>query len=142
MNVFSFVGNLGGDAEIRTVGQTGQQLASFSVAVKSGFGDKAHTTWVRCAMWGERGTKVAPYIKKGDRIGVTGEAFLHSYEKRDGSAVTELNVRVNDVTLLGDPKGGSNAKPNYQDDIAGGQHQPDRHGSLDEQPDFEDDIPF
>ena len=42
MNVFTFSGNLGRDAEQRyTAG--GDSAVSFSVAVKSGFGDKAVT---------------------------------------------------------------------------------------------------
>lgn len=100
MNVWTFSGNVGNDAETRfTPG--GDAVVSFSVAVKSGFGDKAVTTWARCQMWGKRGQSVAPYLVKGQLVGVSGEATLREYDKKDGGKGSSLEVRVNDVTLMG-----------------------------------------
>lgn len=54
MNNWNFTGNLGKDAEQRyTPG--GDVVVQFSVAIKSGYGDKAQTTWARCSLWGKRG---------------------------------------------------------------------------------------
>ena len=50
MNVFTFSGNLGNDCRTNTV--SGQTVVNFSVACKSGFGDKAQTNWIDCALWG------------------------------------------------------------------------------------------
>ena len=99
MNVWTFTGNVGNDAEIRAT-QAGTQITNYSVAVTSGFGDKQVTTWVRCNHWGDRGAKVAPYILKGGKVAVSGEVSLREWEK-DGVTRTSLEVRVNDVTLLG-----------------------------------------
>ena len=99
MNSWQFTGNLGHSADQKFVGD--QSLVVFSVAVKSGFGEKAVTTWANCQMWGKRGESVLPYLKKGQLVGVSGEATLRSYEKKDGSNGVSLDVRVNDVTLLG-----------------------------------------
>jgi single-strand DNA-binding protein len=99
MNVWNFTGNLGRDAEVRyTAG--GDAITSFSVAVKSGYGEREQTTWANCTMWGDRGTKVQPYLTKGQLVGVSGEVCLRSYDK-DGETRWTLDVRVNDVTLLG-----------------------------------------
>ena len=100
MNSWSFTGNLGADAEQR-VTPSGEPVVSFSVGVKAGFGDRATTTWARCQMWGKRGESVAPYLKKGQLVGVSGEARLREYDKKDGSNGAILEVRVNDLTLLG-----------------------------------------
>lgn len=100
MNSWSFTGNLGADAEQR-VTPSGELVVSFSVGVKAGFGDRATTTWARCQMWGKRGESVAPYLKKGQLVGVCGEASLREYEKKDGSKGASLEVRVSDLTLLG-----------------------------------------
>jgi single-strand DNA-binding protein len=99
MNVFCFTGNLSNEAEQRFT-QGGESIVNFNVAVKSGFGDKATTTWVRCAMWGKRGSAVLPYLTKGQMVGVSGELSSREYEK-DGQKRTSLEVNVNELTLLG-----------------------------------------
>lgn len=100
MNVFTFTGNLGGNAEQRYT-QSGDSVVSFSVAVKSGFGDKASTTWVRCTMFGKRGESVLPYLNKGQLVGVSGEFSAREWDDKQGQKRTSIEVRVNDLTLLG-----------------------------------------
>lgn len=100
MNVFSFTGNLGNQAEQRYT-QSGDSIVSFSVAVKSGFGDKAVTTWVRCTMFGKRGESVFPYLNKGQLVGVSGEFSAREWDDKEGQKRTSVEVRVNDLTLLG-----------------------------------------
>ena len=99
MNNWSFTGNLGRDAETKYVGES--SVTEFSVAVKSGYGDKATTTWAKCAMWGDRGEKVAQYLTKGQAVGIVGELTLREYVKKDGGNGASLEVRVSDMTLLG-----------------------------------------
>lgn len=100
MNVFSFTGNLGNQAEQRYT-QGGDSIVSFSVAVKSGFGDKAVTTWVRCTMFGKRGESVLPYLNKGQLVGVSGEFSAREWDDKEGQKRTSVEVRVNDLTLIG-----------------------------------------
>lgn len=100
MNVWNFTGNLGRDAEQRhTAG--GDSVVNFTIAVKSGFGDKAVTTWANCTIWGKRGESVLPYLLKGQLVGVSGEVTLREYDAKDGGKGKSLDVRVNDLTLLG-----------------------------------------
>ena len=100
MNNWNFTGHCAADAETR-YSKSGDAIVSFSVAVKSGFGDKATTTWARCSMFGNRGTAVSEFLTKGQLVGVCGEASLREYDKKDGSKGASLEVRVNDLTLLG-----------------------------------------
>ena len=100
MNSWSFTGNLGRDAEQRYT-QSGDSVVSFSVGVKAGFGDKATTTWANCAMFGKRGESVAPYLKKGALVGISGEVNNREYQDKEGQKRYSLDVRVNDLTLLG-----------------------------------------
>ena len=58
-------GNIGRDAEVRTT-QNGDKVTSFAVAV-SGFRKADPTTWFDCSIWGNRGEKVAGYIRKGGK---------------------------------------------------------------------------
>lgn len=100
MNNWNFTGHCAADAETR-YSKSGDAIVSFSVAVKSGFGDKATTTWARCSMFGNRGTAVSEFLTKGQLVGVCGEVTLREYDKKDGSKGASLEVRVNDLTLLG-----------------------------------------
>ena len=99
MNVFSFTARLGADAEVKHVGES--TVTEFRVAVSSGYGDKEKTTWLQCAMWGKRGEAVAPYLTKGQQVAVSGELTNREYDRNDGSKGYSLEVRVNDLTLVG-----------------------------------------
>lgn len=115
MNVWSFSGNLGKDCESRfTAG--GDAIVSFSVAVKSGYGEKALTTWVRCSMFGKRGEAVAPYLTKGQLVGVSGECSLRPWKDKEGNEKQSLEVRVNDLTLLGKSEGAGSKPASAQPD--------------------------
>lgn len=106
MNVFTFTGNLGRDAEQRFV-TNGSSIVTFSVPVKSGFGDKAVTSWIKCNLWGKRGESVLPYLKKGQLVGVSGEFESREYQDKEGATKVSNEVRVSEVQLLGERKGGS-----------------------------------
>ena len=96
MNNWSITGNLGQDC--RTNDVNGTAVANFSVAVKAGFGEKAQTLWVDCALWGKRAEGgLIQYLVKGQQVGVTGE--LSTETGKDGK--TYLKVRCSEVDLLG-----------------------------------------
>ena len=100
MNSWNFTGNLGHSAE-QKFAPSGDSIVSFSVAVKSGYGDKAVTTWAKCTIWGKRGEAVLPYLTKGQLVGINGELTLREYTKKDRTNGASIEVRVNDLTLLG-----------------------------------------
>lgn len=99
MNSINFTGNLGQDCDQRQLAD-GTSIVSMSVPCKSGFGDKAVTTWLRCTMFGKRGESVAPYLKKGALVGISGEFSAREYMDKDGNKRQSLEVRVADLTLL------------------------------------------
>ena len=100
MNNFSFTGNIGNNAEQRYT-QGGDSIVTFNVAVKAGFGDKAVTTWVKCNLWGKRGESVIPYLNKGQLVGISGELANRKWQDKDGQDRYSLEVRVNELDLLG-----------------------------------------
>lgn len=96
-------GVIGHDAETRTVGK--DQVTSFSVAVKTMQKDEDGnrvTQWVEFSMWGERGTKLCEYLTKGSRVSVIGTLSVRTYERKGGEVGVSVDIRVDDVTLLGD----------------------------------------
>lgn len=115
MNVFTGIGRLGRDAEIRYTSD-GKPITTFAVAIEDGFGDRKTTSWLDCALFGDRGPKIAEYIRKGDRIGITGSIRLDTYKTSSGEDRSKIAMRVQDVTLLGDKReegrsGGTPARP-------------------------------
>lgn len=100
LNVFSFTGRLGKDCETRFT-QGGDAVTSFTAAFDSGYGDKKVSTWVNCSIWGKRGEAVAPYLLKGTQVAVSGELTNRKYNDKEGNERYSLDVRVNDLTLIG-----------------------------------------
>ena len=133
MNVLNAIGNIGKDAELRFTDK-GDPVAQFSFALTSGYGDKAVTTWLNCNLWGKRAETLAPMLSKGTKIGITGELTNRKYAAKDGTEKYSLEVRINDLTLLGkanvsDSK--ENASAPTRNAVA--------EGSIDE---MESDLPF
>jgi len=101
MNVLSAIGNLPRDAELRFLPDSTPVL-SFSIALNSGYGDKAQTDWLDCSLFGKRGESLAPILLKGTKVGVTGEFSTGKYpDKKSGVEKTTLRLRVQSVTLTG-----------------------------------------
>lgn len=113
LNVWTFVGNLGQDAETR-VTPKGDSVVSFSVGVQSGFGDKATTTWARCSMFGKRGEAVSPYLLKGQQVAVSGELSTREWNDKNGQTRTSVEVRVSEIQLVGKRDGQQQAAPRQQ----------------------------
>ena len=128
MNVFTFSGNLGNDC--RTGNAGGQPVVNFSVACKSGYGDKAQTNWIDCALWGKRGESLQQYLTKGQQVVVSGELGTREHDGK-----TYLTVRVNDVSLVGGKQQPAQPAPVQQ------QASP-RQAPVQQAVDYDDDIPF
>lgn len=154
MNVWTFTGRLGADAELRTT-QSGEKVLGFRVANDVGFGDRKTTQWVECSLWGRRGEAIAQYMTKGKQVAVSGELTMREFEKRDGTRGAGLSVRVSEVDFMGgrdeagggggyesrggggyESRGGGGAGGGYGGGQGGGGGRAPRHDDLD------DEIPF
>nr|AKH46281.1 single-strand DNA-binding protein [uncultured marine virus] len=126
MNLFSFTGNLGKDAEVKHT-QSGTCLCEFSVAVKSGYGDKEKTNWVRCVMFGKKAEGQLPnYLNKGAQVAISGELELQEWEGASGKGAA-LAVTVQNIDLIGGkPQGQNQGQQGYapQPQQAPMQHAP------------------
>lgn len=99
MNNWNFTGNVG-KSDMRYL-PSGESLLAFSVAVSSGYGDKKTTTWANCTLFGKRAEALQQYVQKGQQVGVSGEVSLREWTDKEGGKRLNLEVRVNDLTLLG-----------------------------------------
>jgi single-strand DNA-binding protein len=155
MNVLTISGNIGRDAEVRNAG--GTNVAGFSLAMKSGYGDKAQTIWVDCSLWGKQAESgLVQYLKKGQFVVVSGELGTREHEGK-----TYITLRVEKVTLGGKQEGQQQQAPQqrpaqqpkqpqqqtYNQAPRPAQSQYNQAPNPNQQqgyapPDFEQDIPF
>lgn len=100
MNLFACTTRCYKDAEQRFT-QGGESIVSFTGAVDAGYGDSKTTSWIKFTMWGKRGTSVLPYLKDKTQIAVSGELANRKWTDKEGQDRYSLEVRVNDLTLVG-----------------------------------------
>ncbi len=132
MNLWAFTGNLGNPAEVKYL-PNGNAVCEFSVAVKSGYGDKEKTNWVRCAMFGKKAEGQLPsYLQKGTQVAISGELELQEWEGQNGKGAA-LSVRVENIDLIGGKPQGAQANQQPQQGGYGQQQAPQQQGDYAQQ---------
>jgi single-strand DNA-binding protein len=134
MNLFTCTTRLYKDAEQRYT-QGGDSIVTFKGAVDAGYGQSKTTTWIKFSMWGKRGESVLPYLKDKTQVALSGELANREYTDKDGQKRYSLEVRVNDLTLLGGKQDGQGQSPQSQQSQKPQQQKP----AFD---DLGDDVPF
>lgn len=91
VNKVILLGNLGRDPEIRAM-QSGNRMASFSIATSKRWKDKAtqeqkdKTSWHNVVVFGEGLVDIVEkYVKKGSKIFVEGELQTRKWQDKDGN---------------------------------------------------------
>ena len=131
MNVFSAVGRIGKDAELKFTAK-GDPVSTFSVAVSSGYGDNQIDTWLNCSLFGKRAQAVNEYLLKGNQIGITGEIVLRKYTTKAGVEGSSLECRLSNVTLI---------KQSVENKVSYEKTTPSKVDATDLS-DLDDDVPF
>lgn len=101
MNTFTFDGHLGGDPEVKQVGD--YDVVEFSVANTQYEGKEKDSTtgWYRCQVWQKGlGDYVTRYAEKGSLVLVTGELKQQHYTSRDNGEKIAMVVRVDRIRVL------------------------------------------
>lgn len=151
LNTCTFAGRLVADAETK-YSQGGAEICSFRIASDTGWGDHKKTHWLGCVLFGERGSKLAPYLRKGDPITVVGDLAPPRLYEANGETRVAQDLVVREVALQGskngtesaqEPAGASGGSRQGQGSGAGkarpsGASQAAGSGA----PPFDDDIPF
>ena len=120
-NVIVLTGRLGKDPEVRST-QAGKTVASFSVAVDDGWGDKKKTDWWDVEVWGKTAEAVGRLVTSGKRVTVTGSLKKDEWQdKTSGEKRSRTKILANQVDII---------------DFAD-KNQGDGHGEVDD-----DSIPF
>jgi len=138
INIFTASGNVGSDMEVRQT-PNGKSIGTFSMPVKSGWGENEKVSWVSCKMFGERAQKLAQHITKGTKLTVTGSFVLDEWEN-NGVKHSRPVILVNDFEFGGSPQGQSN-QCGYQQQRPQQNHQRASQNQSEPNFDFDDNLP-
>lgn len=108
MNVVALVGRTTDTPEVR-YNQEGMAIARFSMAVDRESKDGG-TDFPRCNAFGKTAEFIEKYIKKGMKIGITGNIRTGSYTNKDNQKVYTTDVIVNRIEFC-EKKQEENAQP-------------------------------
>ena len=102
------IGNLGADAQLQVV--NGNKFVSFRVANTDAWTDKQtgeikkSTQWISCSLNGDGGA-LAPYLKKGTKVFVRGNAqFVIFSSAKSRQMEVGVNLYVREIELCGGSK--------------------------------------
>jgi single-strand DNA-binding protein len=106
MHKTEFIGRLGKDVSLRYT-PDGKAVASFSVAVDDGYGDKKMTIWYRVSAWDKLAENCNQYLHKGSKVYVDGRLIADKatggprlYKRQDGTDGASFEVSAGVVEFL------------------------------------------
>jgi single-strand DNA-binding protein len=145
VNKVIIVGNVGRDPELRYT-QSGQPVASFSIATNERFKDKDgnwkdRTEWHRIVAWARLAEICGEYLRKGSQVYVEGRIQTRDWEDKEGNKRQTTEIIALGMQMLG--RRGEGGGPSMSDDGnqmrgggSGGEEAPPPSGGAD------DEIPF
>ena len=98
MERVEIIGNIGRDAETKTIGNN--DYAAFSVAVTDKYGETERTTWYACLKL-DKNKKLVNHLTKGTKVYVSGRPQANAYTNDKGQTIASINVWVNELEFCG-----------------------------------------
>ena len=99
LNRIIAIGRLTKKPELRTT-QQGNAVATFTIAVDRGFGDKKETDFIPVVVWKGLAENCSKNLDKGKLVGVDGRLQIRTYEDSNGNKKTIAEIVANDVQFL------------------------------------------
>ncbi len=100
-------GNVG-SVRFAQAGET--PVLNISIASSRKIGQREYTDWASAKIWGERASKLAPFIQKGAKLLLRGRPESKGFCRADGSVVGELVIHVHNLEFLSSPSKITNAE--------------------------------
>ena len=109
MNCLHIIGNLVREPDLR-VTPGGISVCSFTVAVNRRRREDQETDFFRVTTWREQAESCGKYLKKGNKVAVSGEVSCSTYQDRNGTTRASLDLQAREVEFL-TPKEQAEEKP-------------------------------
>lgn len=105
LNQCNFIGRLGDNPQMRTT-QSGEPMATFSIAVSEKWNDKQgnrqeRTEWVNIQAFGKLAEIMGQYLFKGSQVQISGKLQSRKYTGQDGVERTAVSILANQMQMLG-----------------------------------------
>ena len=103
LNVCALQGRLARDPELRQT-TNGKSVATFTLAVDRGRKDasgRSLTDWVPIIAWEQRADFAYKWLTKGQMVTVDGRLQSRTYQAKDGTSRTVLEVVANNINFWG-----------------------------------------
>lgn len=116
LNQVVLMGRLVADPELRST-TTGRSVCSFRMAVDRDFvraGEQREADFISVVAWGNTGTFVSNYFRKGSMIAVVGRIQTRNYEDKTGAKRTAFEVVANQVSFCGSKAESGTSGGSYQ----------------------------
>ena len=122
INRVELLGRVGGDPEMRQ-SQGGTPVTQFRMATdrRRQNGD-TEADWHSVVCWGRQAEAVAEYVRKGNRLYVSGSLAQNSYETEDGQRRHRTEIHAREVVFLdsnGNGNGAAASGPEQEREAAG-----------------------
>ena len=138
INRVVLVGRLTRDPELRPT-NSGTPVCSFTVACdnrsKNPDGSKS-TSFIPCVVFQQTADLVSKYLRKGALVGVEGRLNQRSYDRKDGTKATVIEVLADSVQFLEPKSANGEAETPVFDDVR------EESDNLDSISLPDDDLPF
>ena len=141
INRVVLVGRLTKDPELRNT-NSGNPVCTFTLAVdnrqKAADGSKT-ASFITCVVFSQQADNVAKFVRKGSLVGVEGRLNQRTYDRRDGTKASVIEVVCDSVQFL-EPKGASDNNDTVTfDDTPSNKTEENNLDAIDLS---QDDIPF
>lgn len=103
LNRVVLIGRLTKDWELKYT-PNGTAVATSTLAVDSGFGDKKKTDFLPLVVWQKQAENVATHTKKGSLISIDGRISTRNFDGKDGKRVCVTEIVAENVRFLDSKK--------------------------------------
>ena len=107
MNKVFLIGNVTRDPELSET-PSGVAVCRLGLAVNRRFSSTDETDFFNITAWRQLAERVAKYVKKGNKVAVTGSIQIRNYEDNSGQKRTAVDIIADDVEFL-TPKNASSS---------------------------------
>ena len=113
INRVELLGRVGGDPDLK-YSQNGTAVCQLRLATdRRRQNGETEADWHSIVCWGKQAEAVAEYVRKGNRLYVSGSLAQNSYETEDGQRRYRTEIHAQEVVFLdSNGNGGSNGSSN------------------------------
>lgn len=125
MNKVIISGRTTADIELKAT-QTGKSVATFTVAVDTGYGENKQTAFLDVIAWEKMAELVSQYVHKGNKVLICGRLQTRTWEDKDGKKRKATEIVANEIEFIeakkdgaapaAEPRGKEEAKPNWKEE--------------------------